>query len=475
MKILHVSSELYPICKVGGLGDVVRALAKEQASHGNEVLIAIPYYSFMEEKQFSFFHSIKLCKWELNLEAWSGEQDGCRLILIRDLAPSKFFDRRVIYGEHDDTSRFCCFITGIMHLLMQRRDLIPDVIHLHDWPASYAALFKHIGELSRIRFVFTLHNPEGQGVIDLSTLNHFCFPMHNTHAPTINGLAEAVKLVDYVTTVSEQYSREIQEEPAGKGLSHLFKKRAEEGKLRGILNGLDLEVWNPKTDTFLPCQYSRETLSFQSSKRPIQREKNLHSLVEQLGIEWRSDKPFVCAISRLTWQKGLDLLEEAFRWVIEQGGNCVCLGIAYDDKVREQMSRIDRDLRPYGCWLNQYDESLTHKIIGSADIFIMPSIFEPCGLTQMMALRYGCIPVVRHTGGLADTVFDFDFSNRPEKERNGFSFHHRNKDGILNGIGRAFDKWNQRDVWHKLIWQAMGFQRGWKEATHDFYQIYKNN
>ncbi|WP_181860304.1 glycogen synthase [Candidatus Similichlamydia laticola] len=476
MKILHIATEMYPICKAGGLGDVIGALAKEQVRQGDHVCVALPYYHFLQLKKATLLGPIHFGASDLRLEAWLSEEEGCQILLIQDKSPSQFFERGEIYGEHDDTSRFCCFSSAVMHVLRQRKELIPDVIHLHDWPASFAAMFNALEEFESVSFIFTIHNPETQGTISLSTLAYFCVPLDEALACSqqVNGMAEAIKRTDFVTTVSPRYGSEIQEEPAGKGLAHLFRERTSEGCFHGILNGLDLEVWNPATDRYLLAQYGKETLSFTSGPRVSQKEKNFRFVVEKLGLSWRPEQPFACSISRLCWQKGIDLIEIAARWIVEQGGTFVCLGMAYEEGIKRQMEALDQGLRPFGCCILEKNEELVHQLLGGSDLFLMPSLFEPCGLTQMMALRYGSLPIVRCTGGLADTVFDLDFSDQPKEKRNGFVFMDPNQEGVLSAVKRSFEKWRDPSNWRQAIRQAIHFKRGWEEAASQFYALYRN-
>lgn len=445
LTIVHVASEIAPIAKVGGLADVVYGLAKATQAAGHQVEVWIPKYDHIQSSQLDNFQ-----RGEKGL--FKAQLHGVNLTLIDD---SKYFKRGKIYGCNDDIERFAHFAKAVIDGLKEQP---PDIIHLHDWPtALIAPLVQALKWKTRV--IFTIHNLEYQGrclPFQIAETGLTTQGMVDPRAPgDINFLMAGVTFSHFVTTVSPTYLKEILTPGKGHGLDDFLQQHR--SKMRGILNGLDYSYWDPATDPYLVCPYSKQTLAGKAeNKRHLQR---------RLGLK-ESDAPLVASITRLVPQKGPDLIEHGLRYTLEQDGQFVLLGSSPIPSMQTHFEQVQAELKGKGaafCLI--YDEPLSHLIYAAADLLLVPSIFEPCGLTQLIALRYGTLPVARATGGLRDTVFDCD---------NGFTFDYPDNKGVEGALGRAFRIYRENPKqWKELMHHGMDQDFSWKHSAQEYLSLYR--
>ncbi|KAL9255092.1 Soluble starch synthase 3, chloroplastic/amyloplastic-like protein [Drosera capensis] len=444
MHIVHISVEMAPIAKVGGLGDVVTSLSRAVQDLNHNVDIVLPKYDCMNASHIKDLHYQRSYSWGgIEIKVWFGKVEGLSVYFLEPV--NGFFSVGCIYGRNNDAQRFDFFCHAALEFL-QQSGFHPDIIHCHDWStAPVAWLFKdHYVQygLTKARVVFTIHNLEfGAGLI-----------------------GKAMTYADKATTVSPTYSKEIAGNPA---IAPYL------GKFYGILNGIDPDIWDPFNDKFIPVPYTSENVieGKQAAKRALQ---------QRLGIKV-ADIPVVGIISRLTHQKGIHLIKHAIFRTLERNGQVVLLGSAPDPRIQNDFVNLEHELRtshsdPARLVLT-YDEPLSHLIYAGADFIIVPSIFEPCGLTQLVAMRYGSIPIVRKTGGLYDTVFDVDHDKERAQaqglEPNGFSFEGADTAGVDYALNRAISAWyNGREWFNSLCKRVMEQDWSWNRPALDYLELY---
>lgn len=493
MYIIHIATELAPIAKVGGLGDVLHGLSKELIRQGHTVEIILPKYDCL---QYEELKNLKVEHRELwsfdgphryNNTIWSAQVDGLKVLLIEAHHPQYFFSRGVIYGCHDDIDRFIYFSRTAMEYLFKAGKQ-PHAIHVHDWPTAlipvlYRDMYIPLGYQAG-GTILTIHNMEHQGKCHPHNLSRAGLrgesyltadKMQDTSSLSlINLLKGGIEYASRVTTVSPNYEKEIQTVEGGFGLQDVLKKQQK--KLRGILNGIDEEFWNPEKDSYLIKKYQTHGIDKQLLPQVLQGKKeNRRHLTTHLQLK-ESNAPLVASITRLVPQKGPALLKHALKTTLEKGGQFILLGSTPIQSIHQEFALLQKELHNHGhgAILMDKDESLAHLIFAAADLFIIPSLFEPCGLTQLIALRYGTVPIVRLTGGLADTVFDIDTSTRPVAERNGFTFDFPDNKGVDWGLNRAIDCFkSDRSKWESLMLNGMKKDLSWKSATVEYLNLYR--
>ncbi|XVF26047.1 hypothetical protein REPUB_Repub13aG0266100 [Reevesia pubescens] len=444
MQIVHIAVEMAPIAKVGGLGDVVTSLSRAVQDLNHNVDIIFPKYDCLKFNNVKDFHYQRSYSWGgTEIKVWFGKVEGLSVYFLEP--QNGFFSTGCVYGCRNDAERFGFFCHAALEFLHQG-GFHPDIIHCHDWSSAPVAwLFKdnymHYG-LSKARVVFTIHNLEFGA--------HF--------------IAKAMAYTDKATTVSHTYSKEVAGNPAV--APHLYK-------FHGILNGIDLDIWDPYNDKFIPISYTSENVV--EGKRAAK-----EALQQRLGLK-TSDLPLVGIITRLTHQKGIHLIKHAIGRTLERNGQVVLLGSAPDPRIQNDFVNLANQLhsshgdRARLCLT--YDEPLSHLIYAGADFILVPSIFEPCGLTQLTAMRYGSIPVVRKTGGLYDTVFDVDNDKaRAEAqglEPNGFNFDGADTGGVDYALNRAISAWyDGRDWFYLLCKRVMEQDWSWNRPALDYMELY---
>lgn len=471
MKIVHVSAECYPAAKAGGLADVVGSLPKYQNVLGNEAIVVMPHYynNFRNKHQYELIHEGDI---------WLGEnQYTSRIFLLTDVELGfklysveipGLLDRDQIYAYDDDTERFLSFQMGVLGWL-NAWDEIPDVIHCHDQHSGFIPFMisrcNVYERLKDIPTVFTIHNGQYQGQFGVDKLHYFP-PFHSFYngliewAGTLNPMASAIKNAWKVTTVSPNYMDEIANEM--RGLEGLL--RMEKHKSVGILNGIDVDVWNPNTDLMLVKNYNLRNVA--NGKKA-----NKEWLCEEFNLD--SEKPLFAFIGRLAYEKGGDILSEAFRNVLAAHPgemNVLVLGSATSDDCKfmeKNLKQLETEFKGnYSSYIG-YNERLSHIIYAGADFLLMPSRVEPCGLNQLYALRYGTVPVVRRTGGLKDTVIDIGDG--------GFGICHEQCVAwdVEASIERALVFYNDVDVFKKNQKLIMKIDYSWKKAAQDYLDLYR--
>ncbi len=485
MYIVMVAPECAPVAKVGGLGDVVYGLSRELELRGHAVEIVLPRYDCMRTEHVWGLQVSYQDLWvpwgggAIRCTVWFGFVHGRKCFFIEPHSPHAFFGRGTYYGFWDDPERFAFFSKAALEFLL-RTGKRPDVIHTHDWhtglvPVLLYELYAGAG-LGNQRVCHTIHNFRHQGVTGPHSLaatglgrpEYFGAPERmgddlDHHA--INIMRGAILYANFVTTVSPHHAWEVRHTDVGYGLGPtLYRHQA---KFGGILNGLDYEMWNPETDPHLPQHYTAATVG--------QKAVNTHALRRKMGLR-EGARPILSYVGRLDTQKGLHLIRHAIFYALRHDAQFVLLGSGSEHGINEDFWHLKHRLEAsHDCHLEiGYDEDLAHLIYAGSDLLIMPSLYEPCGLSQMIALRYGTVPVVRSVGGLRDTVFDWDWSVRPRSERNGFVFEHADPPGLESALDRALGLWrNEPAQFRELVLQGMACDYSWNHPGRHYLDVYE--
>lgn len=472
LKILFVASEMFPLAKTGGLADVIGALPKALAKRGHDVRILIPKYRATYSVDHQTQRVIDLPDTRFgNFSLGCGidesdalKGDGVTVYLIEHFG---LYDRDRLYGYEDDWVRFG--LLGKVALELPKAvGWKPDIIHCHDWQSGLVSaylktVYRDDPFFADTATVFTIHNLAYQGNFDPSVLGALGLPPETfqMHGLEFHGKFSFIKggiyYADMLTTVSPRYSLEIQTEKFGEGLHGLLRDRASQGRLVGILNGIDYEVWNPATDGFLPVKYTIR--NFVKGKT-----ENKRALLERVGLP-DGGEMVIGIVSRLAHQKGFDIVAAAADELMKLPIKLVVLGAGEQEPLFADLRKRYPD--KVAAKLGVVDEELAHLIYAGADAFLMPSRFEPCGLGQMIAMRYGTAPIVHAVGGLADTVRDFDPST---KQGNGFSFTELTSEALVKSVERALGVYRKRSLWQALVRNAMKEDFSWEKSA----QIYES-
>ncbi|CAI5980117.1 unnamed protein product [Closterium sp. NIES-64] len=487
LHVVHIAAEMAPVAKVGGLADVITGLSKALQRRGHLVEIILPKYDCMDYSRIndlkpldlkfsSFFdNEMHACK------IWRGMVEGLPVYFIEPLHPARMFWRGTFYGCNDDFRRFTLFCRAALEFLYVSHKR-PDIIHTHDWQTAVVApLYWDVyvpKGLNSAQLAFTCHNFEYQGSEHASALAACGLDVNRHNVPErmrdnfmhdrVNLLKAGIVFSGVVTTVSPTYAMEVRGPEGGRGL-HLTLGQHEK-KFFGVLNGIDSEVWDPATDPLLCCPYS--------AAEPEGKAENKAYLKSMLGLSSSgpdAHKPLVGCITRLVPQKGVHLIRHAIYRTLERGGQFVLLGSSPVPDIQKDFEGIERQFSsdPNIRLVLKYDESLSHLIYAGSDLFIIPSIFEPCGLTQLIAMRYGSIPIVRKTGGLADSVFDVDDPSIPVEKRNGFSFTASDVNALNYALDRAITAYyERREWWVQLVAHTMAMDFGWEQSSRQYEQLY---
>lgn len=457
-----------PFAKTGGLADVAGALPKALLEHGTDASLVIPLYEQIDRKHLRelVFDNLEV-EWQGRTRAavWHSDAAGAPAFLIE--AP-KYFQRNSIYGFRDDHERFAFFSRAAL-ALFKRLGRAPDVVHLNDWHSGFAAVELRARRYAdpyyaRTRTLFSIHNLAYQGMFDPKELDWMGFGSQERREPFMaDGAANAMKAgllaSDALSTVSRRYAQEIQTAEHGHGLEWIL--RARNDRLAGITNGVDYDVWNPATDKHLAAHYNADDLS---GKRICKLD-----LLRKFGLPENLERPIIATVSRLTSQKGYDLIQEAAGAILETGATFIALGSGakeYEDFLQSLRNHAPRQV---GVFIG-FNDPLAHQIEAGADIFLMPSLYEPCGLNQMYSTRYGTVPVVRATGGLDDTVQDFD---RQSGNGNGFKFERYAARPMMEKILEALYNYAERDVWRKIQSNGMRVDNSWQAAAARYMSLYR--
>ena len=467
LKVLIVSSEAAPYAKSGGLGDVVGTLPKVLKEHGVDVRIAIPKYKSINNKHFIGIDY--LGSFETSL-GWRKQPAG---ILQKDgdfttyfIENDYYFGRDGYYGYDDDNERFGFFCKAVLEML-QFIDFYPDIIHCNDWQTGpVCVLLKEVYSkftgYKNIKTLFTIHNLQYQGTFSRETMDmidipYYCFGYLEFYGQ-ISFMKAGLMYTDMISTVSDTYAEEIKTFAYGYGLDGVMRLRSD--RLCGILNGIDYVKNDPATDSRIYVNYDVNSIE--------KKKENKAMLQKELGLEVR-DVPVISIISRLAGQKGIDLISWIAEELLNKDVQLVVLGTG--EKYLEDYFK-DLEWRHKGkvCANIMFDDTRAQRIYASSDIFLMPSLFEPCGLGQMFSLRYGTIPVVRKTGGLADTIKHY---NKETKEGNGFVFEHYTADGLMWAVNEALETyWADTDDWECIVKNAMNCDFSWDKSAEKYIELY---
>ncbi|KAL6610545.1 hypothetical protein ACP70R_040514 [Stipagrostis hirtigluma subsp. patula] len=484
LHIVHIAAEMAPVAKVGGLADVISGLGKALQKKGHLVEIILPKYDCMQHNHINNLKVLDVVVQsyfegnQFGNKIWTGTVEGLPVYFIEPQHPAKFFWRAQYYGEHDDFKRFSYFSRAALELLHQSGKKI-DIIHCHDWQTAFIAplywdVYANLG-FNSARICFTCHNFEYQGTappqdlaycgLDVERLDRPDRMRDNSHG-RINVVKGAIVYSNIVTTVSPTYAHEVRSE-GGRGLQDTLKVHSK--KFVGILNGIDTDTWNPSSDRFLKVQYSANDLHGKSA--------NKAALRKQLKLSSTyASQPLVGCITRLVPQKGVHLIRHAIYKTAELGGQFVLLGSSPVPHIQREFEGIADHFKNNSNirLILKYDDALSHMIFAASDMFIVPSMFEPCGLTQMIAMRYGSVPVVRKTGGLNDSVFDFDDETIPVELRNGFTFVKADEQGFNGAIERAFNYYHRKpEAWKQLVQKDMKIDFSWDSSASQYEDIYQ--
>lgn len=493
MHIIHIASELAPIAKVGGLADVLLGLSRELSWKGHDVDIIIPKYDCMNSTDIrdlsviqtdlmSFFDG----EWYPNT-IWMGWVENLKVYFVDPHHPRYFFNRGCYYGCDDDTDRYLYFMRAAYEF-MYKKGIRPDIIHLHDWQTAigaplYKDMYVPLG-LDSSKIVFTIHNMEYQGKCSKNNLDsiglhgiNYLVPnklQDNYNEQTINLMKGGIVYSDFITTVSPTYAKEVMHPEGGRGLDKTLQQYSD--KFAGILNGVDYSYWNPEIDRHLPAHYTAREMPIDKRDNKTLDKKGFvkQSLREKLELA-EQHRPIVGCVTRLVPQKGTDLIKHAIRFTVESGGQFVLLGSCPIPSISTEFHDLKHYYadHPHVSITLHHQEDLSHLIYGGADIIIVPSIFEPCGLTQLISLKYGTIPVVRKTGGLADTIFDVDHGGREDEMANGYVFEEPTNRGIESALSRAIDCWfHKPEKWRKLMINDMKIDYSWNHPSNKYVEVY---
>lgn len=479
LRILFLSSEVAPFAKTGGLADVAGALPDALKRQGAEVSIALPFYRVTREGAFSVQPMVSGLRVPLGaatltgrvLQAHTKEDVPVYLFEREDL-----FDRPNLYATsegdyYDNLERFVYFSRAAL-LFLKHRGSPVDVIHCHDWqtglvPAHLKTVYRDDPLFASTRTLFTIHNIGYQGLFPKEKLAVCGLPPGVLHMEgleywgQISLLKAGIVYADALTTVSPSYAREIQSPEFGLGMEGILQKRAKD--LHGILNGADYGLWSPDKDPDIPYPYDEHRLE--------EKARNKEALLHEVGLkESLRDRPLFGMISRLSAQKGCDLLVQVMEEIIGMGAGVVILGSG-EEKYQTLLEKAARR-HPGDLSLRiGFDESLAHRIMAGADVLLIPSLYEPCGLTQMYALKYGTVPLVRATGGLDDTIVPFD----PETgQGNGFKFGPYKADALMGAVKEAASLYEVPATWRVLMRRGMAEDFSWDRSAQRYLDLYQS-
>ncbi len=484
MYIVQIASECAPVIKAGGLGDVVYGLSRELEGRGHTVELILPMYDCMRYDHIWGLHDAYRELWvpwyggAIHCSVFCGWVHGRLCFFIQPHSGDNFFDRGCYYGCSDDNMRFAFFSKAALEFLQQANKR-PDVIHCHDWqtglvPVMLYESYKYDMGLQRV--CYTIHNFKHQGIGGVETLwatglnnEDYFFDLSrlqdNFNPFALNFMKGGIVYSNYVTTVSPHHGWEARFTGIGYGLGHTL--HLHQGKFRGVLNGIDYDVWNPESDRYIPHPYSSTDL--------VGKAKNKQALRERLLLQ-DCDKPIICYIGRLDDQKGVHLVHHAMYYALAHNAQFVLLGSATEPGINAHFQHEKQILNDNpDCHLELgFNEELSHLIYAGADMIVVPSNYEPCGLTQMIGLRYGAVPIVRGVGGLLDTVFDRDYDpNKPPEERNGYVFYDSDHPAIESALDRALGLWhNAPEEFEQLMVQGMNCDYSWNHPGAEYVEIY---
>ncbi len=470
MKVLFVSPETVPYAASGGLADVAEALPVALEEQDINVTRVMPKYLGVEnkydlKKEFSFI--VEAGGEAKVADVYTHEMDG---VITYFIGNNDYFERDGFYGYGDDDERFGFFCKATLEMLIFL-DLKPDIIHLNDWQTALIGLFLkqeylHLEFYKDIRLVFTIHNLQYQGVFDKEVLEDLNLPSKYFNMDAIEYYGKVcymkagIVYADLVTTVSKTYAKEIQTPWYGYGLDGLLRKYS--NKITGIVNGIYYDKYDPEVDEALEFRFSEDNFK-------VQKPKQKAAFQKELGLPLK-DVPLMGVVTRLAEQKGVDLIIYAIEQLVHEDVQIVILGSG--DYFYENRLMSLSEQYPDKVSVNiQFNQALARRIYGSVDMFLMPSLFEPCGLSQLYSLRFGAVPIVRRTGGLGDTIADYDSDY---DKSTGFLFKNYNNQEFLRAIRRAMEIYYIKDEWNGLIDRGMHSRFSWAKSAQEYVETYED-
>jgi starch synthase len=478
LKILFVASEVVPFAKTGGLADVVGSLPIALMKLGCEVAVVLPKYKVISPEKYKLRLEVK----GMQVPMGMGEVDANILStrlgnshgMVYLVEADRYFDREGFYGTpegdyHDNAERFAFFSRAVLEML-KALNWYPDVLHLHDWQTGLVApyletLYRTQPHFEHMKTLFTIHNMAYQGtfpkyMLPMTGLNWGEFrPDKLEFYDQVNYLKAGLVYSTALNTVSPTYAKEIQTDEFGYGLQGVLQSRAKD--LHGILNGIDYGEWNPGTDKEIPAQYTPKNIDHkQAAKR---------QLLKETGLKFDEDTPVIGLVSRLADQKGLDLIAGIVNEMLSENAQFVVQGLG-DARYHALFQEL-RDQFPDKFSLNlKFDNRLAKLIYAGSDLFLMPSRFEPCGLGQLIALKYGTVPIVRKTGGLADTIENLSLDG---KKGTGFVFENYLTEDLLATVRRALEAYHQPKIWEGLVQRGMQQDFSWDASAQKYLELYR--
>jgi starch synthase len=467
MKVLFAASEAHPFIKTGGLGDVMGALPKSLIKLGVDVRVVIPKYKNIKDE---FKQKLQFIKWFTVPVGWRNQYCGVFQYQYNFIDNEYYFNRDGLYGYFDDGERFAFFNRAVLEFIKQV-DWQPDLINCNDWQTGMVPVLLNLEYkkdlfYSKIKTVFSIHNLLFKGSFSPKVLPEL---FGYDYMPLVNGSVEldgsvsflkgGLNYCDQITTVSNTYAEEIKTPQYGEGLDGFLRSKSY--YLMGIVNGIDYEEFNPQDDKFIFKNFSINSLG--------NKLENKIALQRELGLPQKKDTPMIGLISRLTHQKGCDLIVNMIDRLLQRDIQIVILGTGdywYEETFKNLQYRY-----PDKVSANiKFDNALAHKIYAATDMFLMPSLFEPCGLGQLIALRYGSIPIVRETGGLKDTISPY---NKYNGVGNGFGFKNFNSNELMQIIEYALTIYNDKNAWNNIIRQAMNSDNSWEKSAMQYKWLYE--
>ena len=474
-QILFVAAEAAPFAKTGGLGDVVGSLPIQMAQKGLDIRVAIPWYRDIPQKLKNKAKLIAECPvtigWrQQSAGLWSLKFEG---VIFYFVDQPYYFDRSGYYGYFDDAERFAFFSQATLALIEKIEDFNPDIIHAHDWHAALVPLYlEHFYRESqswqKTKTVFTIHNLSYQGrfspsiVEDVLGLNWGYFTGDKLEFNgCVNLMKGGILYANAITTVSPTYAEEIKGEKRGEGLDGVLRVVSE--KMHGILNGIDYENYNPWKDKNIAANYHR-------GAQLVNRSENKAFLWKKFEFAGDECAPLIGMVSRLVADKGFDLVCEAIPSILSSGAKLIILGTG-EQGYEEHLRYIANLNKQSMAVVTQFNEKLARQIYAGSDIYLMPSVFEPCGISQMIAMRYGSVPIVHQTGGLFDTVKPY---NKFTGDGTGFGFYDMTLEGFLSVYNQALEAYGDQRVWRKVMKQAMAEDFSWDISVEKYIGLYNN-
>lgn len=472
MKILMVASEGIPFSKTGGLADVVYSLSKEEVKLGQEVAVVLPLYGVKlhSDYELKFLGTVSVpLGWRQQVaRVFTALVEGITYYLIEN---EYYFGRDGIYGYYDDTERFAFFNIAVRNMISEF-SLEFDLIHLHDWqPGMLPVIIREQNKREKlfknIKFVLTIHNPAFQGMFEPSLVTEFYDLPPSLYEngqlrfrDKASSLKAAIMYVDRITTVSPTHAQELLTREGSKGLDDVMVLRRD--IFSGIVNGIDTEEFDPSQDPFIYKAYNVKT-----KKNKL---ANKIQLATELGLI-NPQAPLFGIVTRLTWQKGIDLFLSGARTALSRGANVVALGSG-EFGLEQQLEALRREFPDQVAIYIGYHNKLAHQIYAAADFYMMPSLFEPCGIGQLIAMRYGALPIVRRTGGLKDTVTLFDGHNLAEAT--GYGFDEYDTYWMNLTVNYALENYAQETIHQRLVENAMKYDVSWQKSAKAYLTLFKS-